>query len=151
MTGWQAIGRPAIAYCLASYVAGAVLSLSFRFSGFKAGAGNLIDSALVTGLALAPFVAAVALLPTLIAVVVMHETRIRRGLAEIGVGTALGLVLASPFLLSEAGNESSRDFVVTMAISCGFAGGMAGLTYWIALGRPKNPRRRQHRSKRGPT
>ena len=150
-TRWQAIGRPALAYCLASCVAGAILSIGFRYSGFSKGDGDLIDAALVSGLFLALPVAAIALIPTLIAIVVMHETRIRRGLAEICVGAALGLALASPFLLAEAQVESSREFVVTMAFSSGIAGAAAGLTYWFALGRPKNPRRHDHRCRCGQT
>ena len=151
LTCWQAIGRPVLAYCLASYVAGAILSVGFHRSGFKRGDGDLIDMALAPGLLFAPPIAAMALIPTLIAIVVMHETCIRRGLAEICVGAALGLVLASPFLLAEATVDSSGDFVVSMALSCGIAGAMAGFTYWLALGRPKNPRRHDHCGRRGPT
>jgi hypothetical protein len=138
------LGRPAIAYSAACCTAGLILctaSLIWGIGLFTASSALL--GVLQVGLYLAVFVAVVAILPTLIAVALLYETRLRRGFTEVVVGGLLGFFITTPFLLG-IGDNGPLDrvfWIVTMVFA--LAGSAAGLTYWLVLGCPKNPNRRQ--------
>ena len=154
MNGWQAFWRPAIAYCLASYVAAIVpLLLLLRVSDDGLATQAIwVVQALIFGVFPAILVASIAFVPTIVAAVVLHETHLRRGIAEAVIGGVLGPpVLLFSFLglgLIWAGTGSTLLGRFALSGIWGLlaatvaAGATAGLTYWLAVGRPENPRAR---------
>ena len=144
LSGWQALGRPAIAYGAACCTAGLILSVASLVWGIGIfTASSALLGVLQVGLYLAAFVAVVAILPTLIAVALLYETRLRRGFTEVVVGGLLGFLMPAPFLLGIGdGGPLGREFWM-VAMVFALAGAVAGLTYWLVLGCPENLNRRQ--------
>ncbi len=133
---WQAIGRPLLAYCAAALVAAfALLVLEPWFLGSKSDLDPRHLKSLLLFWPLAGLIiAVVAGLPTFLIAGFMFTTRIPRGIGEICTGAFIGFVglcMVTGFRIHLMVSES-LTFVVP--------GALAGLAYWLLVGRPRNRR-----------
>lgn len=131
-TIWQAIGRPVVAYCVACLAAATVMYLLdalIESAGFTTDFLGLLPI-------VALFIAAISLLPTLLAAAILFRTRIPRGIGETCVGAVLGPILASSFFYSSASPIGTLLYQLAVF---SLMGAVAGLVYWLAVGCPKNP------------
>ena len=129
---WQTIGRPAVAYCLACFAAAAMMYLldaMIESSGFTTDYLGLLPF-------IAVFIAAVCLIPALLAAAILFRTRVPRGIGETCVGALLGPALTSVFIFSSAAPLGTLLYQLAVF---SLMGAVAGLVYWLAVGRPKNP------------
>lgn len=144
---WQAIGRPVLAYCLASYAAGLIIYLSI----LSIDRDPSIDFAkfLAYSTLFAVSVAVLALIPTILAVLALRKTRLRRGFTEVGVGALIGIFVSS-VLYTAIGDDTIAIWTfLSRAALFGVAGAVAGLTYWLANGRPQSQKRHDGRAQFG--
>ena len=124
---WQILGRPIAAYCAAAIVAACVLLVAdpwFRGPSW----GFSLAATLLLGLV----VAIIAGFPTLIVAGLLFMTRIPRGIGESAAGAAIGAICY--VLIFGIGKN-----MLLWALSYIAAGALAGLVYWLLVGRPQNP------------
>lgn len=136
-SAWQAVGRPIAAYCAASYVAAIVLMVVFPLAAIGSYERWYLESLLLLSLLLSAAIALLTCLPALFAAGIIINTRIPRGIGEIGAGAVLGPAML--WLLAGLGSNSVE---VWLFASVTAAGATAGLVYWLLVGCPKNPNRR---------
>ena len=137
---WRAVGRPVLAYFAAACAAGVVMFVvGVSTTTFGERAHDVARSVRIIPY-FAAFIAVLAVVPTIIAAAVLRMTRLRRCLAETMAGAVIGLAVSSAFLLAIGGDAILTWSFLAPLSAYGTAGAVAGLTYWLALGRPRNPK-----------
>lgn len=136
-SAWQAVGRPIAAYWAACYVAAIVLLLVSPLTAVGSFDIWPLESLLLVSLYLSAAIALLTCFPALFAAGIIINTRIPRGIGEIGAGAVLGPAIL--WLLAGLGLNTVE---VWLFASVTAAGASAGLVYWLLVGRPTNPNRR---------
>lgn len=134
-SAWQAIIRPVLAYCAASYAAAVALLVLGPFGNVTTYDLAALALLPVSGLFLATIVATLAFIPTVLIAAFMFLTSIPRGIGEACAGAAIG-----PFLIWFIYDFRATMWVASAVVPVAIAGAIAGAVYWLLVGRPKNPR-----------
>ena len=139
MTRWQAIGRPMVAYCAAVLAASAVFLVipvavwvAATFGDSPPAPGSLVSIAKMGGV-LAIAIATTALIPTLIALLLLRDCRSPRGLAHAVAGGVIGFCMCA---LPLAASTHFGPGVTTIFVLLVPAGLVGGYVYWRTNGRP---------------
>ena len=133
---WGAIGRPVLAYLAAAYGGSVILALGYLDPSRFMAILIYPVSVLASGIPL--LVAALALIPALLAMAIIRMAKLRRGMADVAAGVLVALLLMLLLgLLPSVGPSFWWDLLERLAFYAG-AGAMAGLTYWLVLGCPRS-------------
>lgn len=137
-SAWRAIGRPIAAYFAAAFVSAFVLCHLNSWFGKSFGNFSLqhLEAILLVWLIAGLIIAILAALPTLLVAGCLFATRIPRGIGEMCGGAIIGLI--SLFMFT----GFDLSIKISEALTTIVPGVVAGLTYWLLVGRPKNPNRR---------
>lgn len=139
---WLRAFRVSGSYLIASLAAGAALVLPAVLIPALDNPASLSDfgmSAYLIGtliFLMSVYVAAFAVIPSVVAVLVMRAARLKRGLWDSLFGIVIGGGLAA-LILTGSRNEEWAVFLALFA----FAGAVGGMVYWLANARPQPPYR----------
>ncbi|QNL19998.1 hypothetical protein HXX25_12070 [Hyphobacterium sp. CCMP332] len=130
--------RPIVAFLSASFVAGLVGSLSaiFLAIGEDAPGWLAIPSILFVARLIGFNIVLVAFFPTILLVFLMRWTHVPRGWGDTIISAGLG---AGMMTALGGGPDMVSRIQVSLVTVFAAAGLIAGLTYWLAAGRPKPP------------
>lgn len=139
-TVWQAVGRPIASFMAACYSTAFVCILlsspSKLLYGTTSELLDLIGFSLFASIFFMLLIAFIAFIPTMLAVGLLHLTRLPRGPAEAFAGLLIAPVLAILLSGSMGGSRYSILTLLSQIIPFAIAGFVGGATYWIVLGRP---------------
>ncbi len=138
LTWWHLFGRPIAAYVLASVAAGCFIGMVTL--PFLSGADLIreMSGSLAFGLMWSPFIAVIAALPSITALVIAKALVLPRGITDAIAGGLIGAVMIT--LLVQLMSSSGRldGTVMIEALRFGAAGVVGGYVYWLTNGRPQN-------------
>ena len=139
---WRALWRPVLAFLAASYAASIVI-MGFSLLDDDDGFGGMREVALLflVSLSFMEFVVILAAIPAASAILVIRISRIPRGYAETAAGAICAMFVMRLFANPWTGDPPNMLNGEYWAETWPFilAGAVAGLVYWLANGRPRNP------------
>ena len=135
---WTSLARPILAYGLACVAAAATMMIVGAIESPPPFDITQLFDVLGMLLFIAMLIAVIALLPALMAAGLLFQTPIPRGIGEVCVGAVLGPALS--FLVIYSSVSRPGSLLPQLALFA-LMGAIAGLVYWLAVGRPKNRRR----------
>ena len=109
----------------------AILLADFRLDFI----GNAVFFTMIAGI-----VAILALFPTFLALIIIHETRAPRGIAEVCAGAIIGPCVSLLLTLSRDNGFDSYGSLISGLTPFAIAGAVGGLTYWLVVGCPRHPK-----------
>jgi glucan phosphoethanolaminetransferase (alkaline phosphatase superfamily) len=137
---WRRVLRPALAYLVAAIMAALVIALFFYGLSLAEGGDDLTAQGIGSFLAISAFlglyVAAFAVLPTILLIWLIRIAKLPRGWTDAAAGALIGAGMIH-FVAFGASGVTEPPHAVNLLFA---AGGLAGgLAYWFTAGKPRPP------------